>query len=136
MWSYTFLEARTSNLAKGQYGAGLEVRYRLNRIDGTSVPLSVNVQESIRVLVDTHKIAGKFKSGPDNAKNGFFNDLYRLVSSDPLPHDFRFEIEQTYTANNEPVSGKNKIVYTPSSVLLYGWEKERWKLWGRGSGRS
>ncbi len=135
MWGYTFLEARSLNLAAGQHGAGLEVRYRLYRTDGRQVPPSVIVGERFRVLVDSHGIASQFSSGPNNARNGFFNDIYRMVSNNPLPNNFRFEVEQIYTMDNHPVDGKNKVAYTPSSVLLYLWERNRWKLRGRGSGR-
>ena len=134
MWQYTFLEAKSQNLNPGQYGAALEVRYRIFRNDGP-IPVTLRIREQLRVLVDPYNIAGQFRSGPNDARNGFFNDFYRIVSPNPLPSDFRFEIEQTYTADNAPVSGKNKVVYTPDSVLLYGWEQNRWKIWGRGSGR-
>ena len=135
MWGYTFLQARSVNLDASQHGAALEARYRLHRTDGRRVPPSVTVGERIKVLVDTHGIAGQFRSGPNNARNGLFNDIYRLVSNNRLPGNFRFEVEQTYTANNQPVDGKNKVVYTASSVLLYLWERNRWRLRGRGSGR-
>ena len=117
MWSYIFLEARSLNLRRDEHGAALEVRYSLSRTDGSQVPESVNVGERIRILVDPYRVANQFRSGPSNARNGLFNDLYRIISNNRLPQDFRFEVEQTYTANNRPVSGKNKIVYTPSSVL-------------------
>jgi hypothetical protein len=135
VWGYNFLQARSVNLAAGQHGAALEARYRLHRTGGGQVATSVIVGERIKVLVDTHSVAGQFRSGPNNARNGLFNDIYRLVSNSPLPRSFRFEVEQTYTANNQPVDGKNKVVYTPSSVLLYIWENNRWRLRGRGSGR-
>ena len=135
MWGYIFLQARSVNLSAGQHGAALEVRYRLHRTDGKQVPPSVTVAERIKVLVDTHGIAGQFRSGPNNARNGLFNDIYRLVSNNRLPSNFRFEVEQTYTANNHPVDGKNKVVYTASSVLLYLWERNRWRLRSRGGGR-
>lgn len=135
LWGYTFLQARSLNLVAGQHGAALEVRYRLHRTDGGQVPPSVTVRERIRVLVDPYRVASQFRSGPNNARNGLFNDIYRLVSNNRLPNDFRFEVEQTYTANGQPVDGKNKVVYTPSSVLLYLWERNRWRLRGRGSGR-
>ncbi len=135
MWQYSYLEARTINLQPDHHGAKLEVRYRLYRMDGVAIPSRVRVREEIRVLLDTYQIAARFRSGLEDARNGFFNDLYTLSSPEPLPIDFRFEIEQTYTADNVAVTGKNKVVYTPSSVLLYGWEGNRWKIWGRGSGR-
>ena len=135
MWNYTFLEARSLNLGAGQHGAALEVRYRLHRTDGRPVPATVTVAERIRVLADPYSVASQFRSGPNNARNGMFNDIYRLVSGDRLPADFRFEVQQTYTANGQPVAGKNKVVYTASSVLLYLWERNRWRLRGRGSGR-
>lgn len=34
MWGYNFLQARSVNLAAGQHGAALEIRYRLHRTDG------------------------------------------------------------------------------------------------------
>ena len=135
MWDYTLLEARSLGLAAGQHGAALEVRYRLRRTDGRRVPPSVNVGERIRVLVDPYGVASQFRSGPNNARNGLFNDIYRLVSGNRLPNNFRFEVEQTYTANNQVVNGKNKVVYTPSSVLLYLWDRNRWRLRARGTGR-
>lgn len=134
MWHYTFLEARSLALPSGRHGAALEVRYRLGRSGGGHVPHLVTVRETIRVLLDEYNVASQFHSGPDQARDGFFNDVYRLISRQPLPDDFRFEVEQTYTADNEVVEGKNKVVYTPSSVLLYLWEG-RWRLRGRGAGR-
>jgi|GEM_PF-4461694 len=135
MWDYTFLQARSLNLTARQHGAALEVRYRLHRTDGRQVPPSVTIGERIKVLADPYGVASQFRSGPNNARNGFFNDIYRLVSNNRLPNNFRFEVEQTYTANNRQVNGKNKVVYTPSSVLLYIWERNRWRLRGRGNGR-
>lgn len=135
MWNYIYLQARSLNLPAGKHGAALEARYRLHRTDRRRVPLSVAVGENIKVLVDSHNIANQFRSGPNSARNGLFNDTYRLVSDNRLPNNFRFEVEQTYTANSQSVNGKNKVVYTPSSVLLYIWERNRWRLRGRGSGR-
>lgn len=135
MWRYTYLEARSIGLPAGRHGAALEVRYRIGRSGGGDVPHLLTIHERIRVLVDPYQVAGQFRSGPDQATNGLFNDLYRLVSRNALPEDFRFEVEQTYTADNQLVEGKNKVVYTPSSVLLYLWEGGRWRLRGRGAGR-
>lgn len=131
MWSYIYLQARTVSLPAGRHGGALEARYRLRNQSGPT-PAVVRVTEAIRVLHDPYNVASQFQSGPNNARNGFFNDIYRLVSRNPLPADFRFEVEQTYKANNQPVAGKNKIAYTNSSVLLYIWERNRWRLRGRG----
>ncbi len=75
MWNYTFLEARSVNLPAGKHGAALEVRYRLYRTDGRRVPPSVTVGERIRVLADPYGVADVFHSGPNNARNGLFNDI-------------------------------------------------------------
>ena len=135
MWYYGFLQARSLQLPAGRHGAALEARYRLVRAGGGRVPRSIRVGERIRVLADSHGVASRFSSGPNMARDGLFNDVYRLVSPDPLPNDFRFEVEQTYTADGQPVTGKNKIVYLPETVMLYVFERGRWRLYGRGRGR-
>ncbi len=135
MWQYSFLEARTVELPTGKHGAGLEVRFRLGRTDG-AVPDSVKVGETKTILKDDYKVGDKVDMGPNDARNGFFNDRYRIIADKPLPGDFRLEIEQKYTADGKPVEGKNKIVYTPDAVLLYVFEGTRYRLRASGRGKA
>jgi hypothetical protein len=85
----------------------------------------------MRILADPYRIAGSFVTGPENARNGFFNDQYGLVSRNPLPEDFRFEVQQTYAADGVALVGKNKIVYSALAVSLYIEERGRMKLSAR-----
>lgn len=135
MWGHGFLQARSLHIPRGMHGGALEVRYRLYRTDRRPVPRSVHVDESLTVLADPYQVGSAFRSGPGPARNGLFNDIYRLEYPEPLPEDFRLEMEQTYTANGTPVSGKNKIVYAASYVRLYVWERGAYRFMARGMGR-
>lgn len=101
---------------EGHHGVAKVAKFRIMDSKGQFVKEKMNVKEKFKKLDGPDELFKKLVPNSYIATNSYFDDCYRLFSSNPLP-SFTLKVEQNHFIGDEIIS-KNHIIYSPSNILI------------------
>lgn len=111
----------------GKYGSAKVVKFRVFDFNGKPVTESLKIEEKFKKIEDNYDVYSKLVPNSYSPEKGLFDDCYKFYLPEKLPDDFRLVVEQNHLLGSEIIS-KNRITYTPDSILVQVFPRRPGKL--------